>query len=162
MFWQIKANELNQIYPVAKLPDLAFALEKQIMTSDEAQNFIIASLNDQSEPHFFDLAIENDQFTFINNIISYLDEENENYQKKLWGYIFLSWLKFYADYHQSRFKLLDHIFIVLDRPNFLTPLEEYYQFLDDTIAIANYRDQQRQIILKKIAMELELPFSEKP
>ncbi|UXN03060.1 hypothetical protein [Bartonella sp. HY406] len=58
--------------------------------------------------------------------------------------------------------MLDDIFIALERPEFLLPLEEYYQFFDELSAVANYRDEQRQIILKKLAIELKLPFSEKP
>lgn len=162
MDWQIKADELIKIYPFAKLPDLAFGISSQLLNSDEAQKFIVSSLDSQSEQQLFDLAIEADSFTFINKINSHLNHVNEDYQKKLWGYIFLSWLKFYADYHPSRFKLLDDIFIALERPEFLLPLEEYYQFFDDLSAVANYRDELRQIILKKLAIELKLPFSQKP
>ena len=147
MSWQIKADELAKILPLAQLSDLAFAVDRQLLTSDEAQKFIISSLNEQSNQRLFDLAMKTDQFVFNRDLTAYLDDDICDDQRKLWAYIFLSWLKLYADYHPNRFKLIDHIFIVLEFPDFLAPLDTYYQFLDDMVAIANYRDEQRQIIL---------------
>ena len=62
--WQIKADELAEIFPLAQLSNLAFAVNRQLLTTEEAQKFIISSLNEQPTQKLFDLAIEANQFTF--------------------------------------------------------------------------------------------------